>query len=374
MALQSAHRPPQTLKQAKRAFLKSGASHHLSEVEKRHLERAAELQKRADRIRDKEKRRKVNQKKKDEKSEREREARRKSGRPEVKEVYVSPHQCRLGAFLGVVVKYETEAKEEENSRIGGNHNQNAQKELSQPRQPNLDKPLGDHPSPRTPLQSISINTKSALRPRFLASPMKTFDENIVDWADFLVSNTQIARELSPGAESTISTYHSIVQMGKPMNVDDEDSNALLNTLVTQDLDSSYEDTPTAHKVTDPKAMFAIEITNVNSEGDRRNIHPAKLSRYDFKPTAATLSPPEASNVQNHLSKYPMVSKIGSHQNYENHKIKTTSKDSPRSAQAFNDDEKLEQSAPSSKELLDFTQEDAFGDFEISTQDLQDLVP
>ena len=71
------HVPPQTSKQAKAAYKKHGF--RLSTRDLREIERAEELQRRADRIKEQECRKKLAQKRKAEKEQREREARVKSG-------------------------------------------------------------------------------------------------------------------------------------------------------------------------------------------------------------------------------------------------------------------------------------------------------
>lgn len=71
------HIPPQTSKQAKAAYKKHGF--RLSTRDLREIERAEELQRRADRIKEQERRKKLTQKRKAEKEQREREARAKSG-------------------------------------------------------------------------------------------------------------------------------------------------------------------------------------------------------------------------------------------------------------------------------------------------------
>ena len=95
-----AHRP-QTIKQAKKAYRKSGATKRLSESELAVIERRAELQERADRMKAREARRKANIKRKEERNEREREMRREMGLPEpVKEgFHVGPSQLSLGKFV-----------------------------------------------------------------------------------------------------------------------------------------------------------------------------------------------------------------------------------------------------------------------------------
>ena len=111
-------RRPQTLKQAKRAFRKSGGEVRLSESEKALIERRAELQERADRINEREARRKANLKKREEKREREREARHRMGiptPPSKKDIQVGPSQLHLSHFIcaGVKRKRESTIKGEE---------------------------------------------------------------------------------------------------------------------------------------------------------------------------------------------------------------------------------------------------------------------
>ncbi|CAD6577426.1 MAG: hypothetical protein ASARMPRED_008272 [Alectoria sarmentosa] len=109
------HRP-QTLRQAKKAYRKSGGTVRLSESEKAILERRAVLQERADRIRDREARRKANLKRKEERVQREREARHRMGipTPPAKEgIQVGPSQLHLSGFMYVGVKREREEEEEE---------------------------------------------------------------------------------------------------------------------------------------------------------------------------------------------------------------------------------------------------------------------
>ncbi len=110
------HRP-QTLKQAKKAYRKSGATvHHLSESELAIIERRIVLQERADRMKEREARRKANIKRKEERNQRERETRARMGIKEpVKEgiTHVGPSQLSLGGFLGAGEKRKREGEEEE---------------------------------------------------------------------------------------------------------------------------------------------------------------------------------------------------------------------------------------------------------------------
>lgn len=88
-----------TTKQAKAAYRKAKAP-RMTEKGYRQFKRGCELDDRAQRIMDKEKRKKENRLKRMEKEEKERERRRKAGLPEKPEGYLSPRQCRLGMFFG----------------------------------------------------------------------------------------------------------------------------------------------------------------------------------------------------------------------------------------------------------------------------------
>lgn len=109
------HRP-QTLKQAKRAYRKSGGTVCLSESEKATLERRAVLQERADRIKEREARRKANLKRKEERVQKEREARHRMGipTPPPKEgIQVGPSQLHLSGFMYAGGKRKMGEKDEE---------------------------------------------------------------------------------------------------------------------------------------------------------------------------------------------------------------------------------------------------------------------
>ena len=103
---------PQTLKQAKRAFRKSGGEVRLSESEKAAIERRVELQERADRINEREARRKANLKKREEKRQREKEARHRMGistPPSKQGIQVGPSQLHLSDFMCAGVKRKRES-------------------------------------------------------------------------------------------------------------------------------------------------------------------------------------------------------------------------------------------------------------------------
>ncbi|KAL8947088.1 MAG: hypothetical protein Q9222_006595 [Ikaeria aurantiellina] len=94
------HRP-QTLRQAKKAYQKAGGSPRLSAVEQRRLERSAELQERAARIKAHNLRAKENKRKREERLEKAKEARKRMGQPEPAKNYIGPSQLSLGSFMGI---------------------------------------------------------------------------------------------------------------------------------------------------------------------------------------------------------------------------------------------------------------------------------
>ena len=102
---------PQTSRQARRAYLKSRGTLRLSERELRQLERSAELQARADRIRERENKRKANLKKRNERIEKEREARQRMGITTPVKETVGASQLRLDAFKGTGIGLKRKREE-----------------------------------------------------------------------------------------------------------------------------------------------------------------------------------------------------------------------------------------------------------------------
>lgn len=130
----------------------------LSESEKAVLERRAVLQERADRIKDREARRKANLKRKEERVQREREARHRMGvaTPPAKEgIHVGPSQLHLSGFMYAGTKRkredgekEVEVDKEEKSEIHTEGELVVQEQHSSPMEP---------PPSRQPLQLLSTN-------------------------------------------------------------------------------------------------------------------------------------------------------------------------------------------------------------------------
>lgn len=111
---------PQTLRQAKRAYRKSSAKPKLSASEIAMAERRAVLQERADRIKEREARRKANLRKKEERKEAERERLMKEGKtlaPQTRGFKVGPSQLDLARFLPGFVRGG--AREGDGDETGG---------------------------------------------------------------------------------------------------------------------------------------------------------------------------------------------------------------------------------------------------------------
>ena len=152
------HRP-QTLKQAKKAYRKSGATVRLTESELAVIERRVVLQERADRIKEREARRKANLKRRDEKIQREREARQRMGiqSPVKGGIHVGPSQLHLGDFMAMAVKRKTEDTPPRDTQV--------ERESILDMESNGCQKLTSAPlSLREPLQAISTNTKAKLEP------------------------------------------------------------------------------------------------------------------------------------------------------------------------------------------------------------------
>lgn len=244
---------PQTLKQAKRAYRKSGAIVRLSASELAQAERRAALQERADRIREREARRKANLKKREEKIARERETAKRMGRPiaeDKKSTWkIGASQLSLGGFLGGVQKRSNNILVDEDQE---DVKAKAQLELDA-----VDKPLTCTSPPSQnlvrsnmqdlgglPLKEVSPNV-SAIRmpPPSKPQPKST---SLADEAfdDCFPSNSQIERELSPHANPAPIPSAATLQArpSQPTKTalicNSENADDLLACISTQDLDFS----------------------------------------------------------------------------------------------------------------------------------------
>ena len=241
MPLQAVSFRPQTTHQAKRAYQRAGGTPRLSATEIRRLERSAELEERAARIKAHNARARENKRKKAERLEKEREIRKRMGIPEPTKIKIGSSQSDLGAFVsaGVEVKREVlGGSVVPGEKIKPEVNQSPSSRTKTPTfkiEPALKeghilkgKPLNNPtishqssvtsnptthgtikgfltaaalmppPPPRLPLQKISPNL---MGPPSIESP-KNHSRTIPD-ADLdlmFASNTQVAREISESTE------------------------------------------------------------------------------------------------------------------------------------------------------------------------------
>lgn len=164
----------QTLKQAKKAYRKSGATVRLSDSELALIERRAVLQERADRIKEREARRKANLKRKEERNQKEREVRQRMNLPSPTKggFHVGPSQLHLGDFMVMGGKRKREEappmeRKVENSGLVNTESKSCQ---ASP---------GSHQS-RTPLQEASANTMTKVEPDKKMEDSDESDQDIKD--------------------------------------------------------------------------------------------------------------------------------------------------------------------------------------------------
>ena len=179
---------PQTLREAKKAFRKSSST-GISDLEKRRLKRASELEMRAERIKSKEKQRRINRQKKEEKERKEKDAKRKMGIPEEFDSDTIPGQARIASFLD---RAPTKAADNEGRNIlGSNKDLNTateKKHLSR-------RPLQEISSNQNRYKAQELDIKSP--PEKL--PVMVFEED--DWLGLIASSTQIEREISYSSQA-----------------------------------------------------------------------------------------------------------------------------------------------------------------------------
>ena len=206
------HRPAQTLRQAKKAFRKSSARPKLSASELAIIERRAVLQERADRIKERESRRKANIRKREEKKEREKETLLRQGKELPKEggIKVGPSQLDLTRFLPVVKNYackEVQRKSKGVDKCQGEMVCQSQTGVSAGSEPKVDEISMAPPLPLVDQHPASVTTKPlALNVVVQAEIQDT------DFAGLFVSNTQVERELcsSPDLQVQVKEDHRIV--------------------------------------------------------------------------------------------------------------------------------------------------------------------
>ncbi|KAL8938204.1 MAG: hypothetical protein Q9211_003317 [Gyalolechia sp. 1 TL-2023] len=290
---------PQTSRQARRAYQKAGGTPRLSEVEQRRLERSAELEERAARIRAHNARSRENKRKRAEKLEKERETRRRMGISEPTKIKISPSQLSLGNF----VKYRTNmrgkeahsssktyVKEETTESVprtcpnpaycSSNNDSPEQPILEEQQLKNPTSPsqrLVPHhivpsssrgkkasseslmPPPlfRAPLRKTSVNQMT----RPCSKPQKDDLSAMIgnDWDSLFDSNTQVEREISSYNEQPPAPYQpSKVAPSALLNPPPMAPSDLLASISTQDL--QYSSSPPS-----PAKDHSDEVSNLSDE-------------------------------------------------------------------------------------------------------------
>ncbi len=234
------------------------------------LERRAVLQERADRIKEREARRKANLKRKEERVQKEREARHRMGipTPPAKEgIQVGPSQLHLSDFMYAGVKRKRDDKEEETEEKSG-IKEKGELVVQEQQTCTMEPPLS-----RQPLQLLSANivsqrptmsqivkanppkvrdfalegTPTSQKPAPVPSKIRPFELNTAPedcFDDFFVSNTQIQRELSPPPTPLAENTPNAIPKARPPTpppaskppTTDEATADLLALISTQDLD------------------------------------------------------------------------------------------------------------------------------------------
>ena len=270
-----AHRP-QTLKQAKRAYQRHGpARPSASEIAQ--AERREALQERADRIKDREARRKANLKKRNEKNAKERETAKETGKPSVEDQKprwkVGASQLRLGGFLSGIRKI----REPHHTKLVGESFSAEQTGAAEAVQPSAN----SHDTVKQP----PINSTLQMPPPPIPIPQRQAVMLDESFEDCFPSNTQVQRELSPDVIGAHESLRSEVEMQAKLNLSGiamtkQDDSDLLAQISTQDLDfADSSPTPTMEtKFLDPEQLLAeistqdldfsqevIEMKSANSE-------------------------------------------------------------------------------------------------------------
>ena len=239
---------PQPLRQAKKAYQKASGP-RISDAERRRLQRAEQLQERADRIKEKDKQKRINRKKKEEKEQKERDTRRRMGLETEREDKLSPRQVRIGVFFG-----RGEGRED-----GGGMVCTKRRKIEVDSTGEED---GKRQLRREPLKEIQPNlvcqedeaangSHSRPEPKGAPAPLLSDEE----WASFFASSTQIAREISE-PKTTNSHPRHFSQSPQPSpalpppatHPSNPDVAECLALLSSQDLED-YEGTPATSKIT-----------------------------------------------------------------------------------------------------------------------------
>ncbi|KAL9633575.1 MAG: hypothetical protein Q9164_004619 [Protoblastenia rupestris] len=248
---------PQTIKQAKRAYRKSSAKFNLSASELAVIERRAVLQERADRIREREARRKANVGRKEERKDRERETMIKMGKPLPVEggIKVGPSQLDLTRFLPVSGKGDDEEKEMEQQRVERLEESVLTENIDVGKTKTQDTTTSMAPPPRPASKLLPSNTIN--RSLTCKAEQRNFSITYEDYNDLFVSNTQIERELSPPSRKSPIRLPKPEMTQAPLPVKkgmDE-----VWQISTQDLDFTGEFTQVSqHPEPDPTSALFVD--------------------------------------------------------------------------------------------------------------------
>lgn len=364
------HRP-QTLKQAKKAFKKAGALPRFSDAEIRRLNRAAELQERADRAKEKERKRKANLKKREERLAKEREARKKAHLPDVKEAHIAASQLQLAFPDGAIKR-----KEGRNRAALGD-------DSVQPRQ-NNPKPTDDAGVSmlKCPLQQITPTVAMSSKSAPFAMSENPWNTCVEDWDEFLVSNTQLERELS--APRVKAPPMICTRDPAPTSTESDDPIDMLDLISTQDLESLTKIPPPITIVAVKESRFKSDPirggpevkTKVQAKAtlmEKYSLPGSEASTDDFEPDGL-LTDEELRDLTQSFELDPdlKLEPLAGDKN-----ISPCARIDPTHvAPGIEDveDSFYDEHAPLSQELLDLASSYEFDDFALSTQELQDLVP
>lgn len=340
------------MKEAKKAYREAGASPRFSETEIRQMNRYAELEERASRIKAKEQKKRLNATKKEAKLEKEREARKKAGLPELKEAYIGPSQLRLGDFLGSKQKTD-----DENNDILMERKSKSPLSQKSPRRalapislnevsrstPLIDqniKPSLGQKSPKRALAPMLVEKVIKSTPTQFTSPTKLFYPTENDLDDLIISNTQIEEELSRKAATPLATFCAKILLDKSVEKNVDDAWKKPNLRLTQDPDCCEEETLVATPIQKDDFDCGTEFTDNDLDDLVQNLESVRNV------------PPK----QESKATQPRV------------------KDQPHEQTCHNDDALFDANAPSSQDLLRLAADCIFDGSEISSQDLLDLIP
>lgn len=346
--------------------MKTGAHPRFSDAEIRRLNRAAELQERADRLQEKERKRKANLKKREERLAKEREARKKAHLPDAKEAHIAASQLQL-AFPGGAIK-----RKDERTRVALGDGS------FQSRQNNL----------KTTDDAVTIHSKSSP----FARSENPRNRCVEDWDEFLVSNSQLERELSA---PRVKAPPLLCIREAPTSTEFDDPIDMLDLISTQDLESLTKAPSTIRivavkesRVKSDSIHGGPELETKFQEGLNQDLVPlpAKttlMNKYSLPDSEAStddfesdslLTDEELRDLTQSFEVDPAVKLqplAGDKNSSPCAKIGPTHM-APKAKDV--EDSFYDENAPLSQELLELASSYDFDDFALSTQELQDLVP